>query len=212
MTDIVQAQAQAHTLEKVLVHGDLAALSPAERMNYYNALCSSVGLNPLSRPFEYLKLSGRLTLYARKDATDQLRSIHGISVELVERTRVDDCYVVLARATNAYGRRDESTGVVSIKGLSGESLANALMKAETKAKRRVTLSICGLGMLDETEADTIPGVALDQNRRIQDIREGLGVSRDEVIAMLATFGATSPNQLTPEQCDQLEQMIRSAAK
>jgi hypothetical protein len=29
------------------------------------------------------------------------------------------------------------------------------MKAESKAKRRVTLSICGLGMLDESETDTI---------------------------------------------------------
>ena len=35
------------------------------------------------------------------------------------------------------------------------ALANAIMKAETKAKRRVTLSICGLGMLDETELETI---------------------------------------------------------
>ena len=31
------------------------------------------------------------------------------------------------------------------------------MKAKTKAKRRVTLSICGLGILDESEADTMPG-------------------------------------------------------
>ena len=30
------------------------------------------------------------------------------------------------------------------------------MKAETKAKRRVTLSIAGLGWLDETELETIP--------------------------------------------------------
>jgi hypothetical protein len=29
------------------------------------------------------------------------------------------------------------------------------MKAETKAKRRVTLSICGLGFLDETEVETL---------------------------------------------------------
>jgi hypothetical protein len=43
-----------------------------------------------------------------------------------------------------------------IKGLQGDALANALMKAETKSKRRVTLSICGLGMLDETEMETIP--------------------------------------------------------
>src|SRR6185312_3719783 len=41
------------------------------------------------------------------------------------------------------------------------------MKAETKAKRRVTLSICGLGMLDETEVDSIPDA-----RRVQDIDTG----------------------------------------
>jgi hypothetical protein len=34
------------------------------------------------------------------------------------------------------------------------------MKAVTKAKRRVTLSICGLGMLDETEVETIPNVQI----------------------------------------------------
>jgi len=30
------------------------------------------------------------------------------------------------------------------------------MKSETKSKRRATLSICGLGMLDESELDTMP--------------------------------------------------------
>ena len=56
----------------------------------------------------------------------------------------------------ADGRTDESTGVVSIGNLKGDFLANACMKAETKAKRRVTLSIVGLGFLDESEAETIP--------------------------------------------------------
>jgi hypothetical protein len=31
-----------------------------------------------------------------------------------------------------------------------------MMKAETKAKRRESLSICGLGKFDETEIDTLP--------------------------------------------------------
>ncbi len=39
--------------------------------------------------------------------------------------------------------------------MTADDLANAMMKAETKAKRRVTLSICGLGMLDETEMATV---------------------------------------------------------
>jgi hypothetical protein len=46
-------------------------------------------------------------------------------------------------------------GVVNRKDMQG-NFGNALMKAVTKAKRRVTLSICGLGMLDETEVETIP--------------------------------------------------------
>ena len=35
--------------------------------------------------------------------------------------------------------------------LKGEVRANAILKAVTKAKRRATLSICGLGWLDESE-------------------------------------------------------------
>ncbi|PEP14063.1 hypothetical protein CN552_16210 [Bacillus wiedmannii] len=42
--------------------------------------------------------------------------------------------------------------------LSPVQLAHALMTCETKAKRRATLSLCGLAMMDETEVDTLPGV------------------------------------------------------
>jgi hypothetical protein len=56
-----------------------------------------------------------------------------------------------------HGRTDIARGAVNISGLKGEMLANAMMKAETKAKRRATLSICGLGLLDEVEVETIPG-------------------------------------------------------
>lgn len=143
--------------EKVLVGGDLSKLTSQERLTYIGAVCNSLGLNPLTRPFEYINLSGKLTLYARKDATEQLRSLRGISIEIVSREVVEDTYVVTARAVDASGRRDESIGAVSIGGLKGDAKANAIMKAETKAKRRVTLSISGLGLLDETEIETIPG-------------------------------------------------------
>jgi len=151
---IVPAELQ----EKVLLGGDLARLTPGERLAYYNAVCTSIGLNPLTRPFEYLALNGKLTLYARKDCTDQLRDLPGneISVEIVEREVMDGIYVVTARAKNLLGRTDESIGAVPIPATSTDK-ANAMMKAETKAKRRVTLSICGLGMLDETEIETIEG-------------------------------------------------------
>lgn len=147
----------ADAIERVLISGDLAALSPEQRVTYYTRVCESVGLNPLTKPFAYITLNGKLVLYALRDATDQLRKIHGVSIALGDAQMHGDVFLVRAKAQDATGRADESTGAVTLKNLTGEALANALMKAETKAKRRVTLSICGLGMLDETEVETIPG-------------------------------------------------------
>lgn len=143
-------------VESVIVKGDLSKLSPTERSHYYMKVCESVGLNPLTKPFEYITLNNKLTLYALRAATDQLRAIHKVSVvDLTENER-DDVYIVTAKMQNGDGRTDMAKGAVKISGLKGDALANAIMKAETKAKRRATLSICGLGFLDETEIETIP--------------------------------------------------------
>lgn len=144
-------------IEQVLIGGDLKALTPEQRVCYYNKTCESLGLNPLTRPFDYLNLNGKTVLYARKDCTEQLRSNRKVSITIVAREVVEGCYVVTAKANDADGRTDESIGAVPIDKMQGEARANAMMKAETKAKRRVTLSFCGLGMLDETEVESIPG-------------------------------------------------------
>ena len=156
MTQALTTNPNSDVIESVITAGDLSKLNPVQRVNYYTAVCQSVGLNPLTKPCEYITLNGKMVLYARKDATDQLRDIRKVSVTRLERERIDGVYVVTAYAQAQDGRTDSSMGAVSIEGLKGDSLANALMKAETKAKRRVTLSICGLGMLDETELSTIP--------------------------------------------------------
>jgi hypothetical protein len=146
----------SEVVEKIVMGGDLAALNAAQRADYYGAVCRSLGLNPLTKPFEYLTLNGKLRLYALRDCADQLRRLHGISIYIANRERMSDIYIVTARAKDRQGREDESTGAVTVGNLKGDALANALMKAETKAKRRVTLSIAGLGWLDETELETIP--------------------------------------------------------
>lgn len=152
----------AAVLERVVVGGNLAELKPAERMLYYKAVCESVGLNPLTKPFEYITLNGKLTLYAKRDCTDQLRSIKGVSITRLEREAVEGVYTVTAYAQDDKGRTDSAIGAVPIAGLQGEAKANAMMKAETKAKRRVTLSLCGLGMLDESETESIPGAVIGE--------------------------------------------------
>lgn len=145
----------AHVMEQVIATGNLAALTAPQRVEYYNALCKSLRLNPLTKPFEYITLNGKLTLYARKDATDQIRRTLDVSITHLDKQFEEGLYIVTAHAQIPGGRVDTSTGAVSIDSLKGEARANAIMKAETKAKRRVTLSICGLGFLDESEVDSI---------------------------------------------------------
>lgn len=144
-------------IEKALIADDLSKLTPEDRVEYYNSTCESLGLNPLTQPFAYINLNGKLRLYARKDATDQLRKIYGVSVSNLQHDFRENVglYVVTASGHDKTGRADVSTGAVNVKGQSGETLANSIMKAESKAKRRFTLSLCGLGMLDETELETV---------------------------------------------------------
>jgi len=156
-TELATAGPLTPNIEKVLLEGDLKPLTPQERLHYYNAICASLGLNPLTKPFAYIALNGKLQLYALKDCTEQLRKVHGVSITGVDPKQIGDLVVVVASASDRDGRVDSSTGAVNVKGLTGEALANAMMKCETKAKRRVTLSLCGLGMLDETEIATLKG-------------------------------------------------------
>jgi hypothetical protein len=156
-TELATAGPLTANIEKVLLEGDLKPLTPQERLHYYNAICASLGLNPLTKPFAYIALNGKLQLYALKDCTEQLRKVHGVSITGVDPKQIGDLVVVVASASDRDGRVDSSTGAVNVKGLTGEALANAMMKCETKAKRRVTLSLCGLGMLDETEIATLKG-------------------------------------------------------
>ena len=150
-------------LEKVVVGGDLAAMTPGERLLYYRKVCEDNHLNPLTQPFDYLQMknkdgSAKLVLYANKTCAFQLADAHGITVEVMDKTLQDGIFMVQARATKGQ-RFTEDLGAVSVKGLAGESLANAIMKTMTKAKRRAILSLVGLGFLDETEVETIPGAS-----------------------------------------------------
>lgn len=157
MENAITQSSKGGMIEQVLIKGDLSSLTPEQRSEYYLKVCESVGLNPLTKPFEYIILNNKLTLYALRACTDQLRGIHEVSVEEITETERDGVFIVTTKVKNSKGRTDISKGAVSIVNLKGELLANALMKAETKAKRRATLSICGLGMLDETEIDSISG-------------------------------------------------------
>jgi len=187
MEDRMTHEIEMTNIERALMTNDLSQLTVEERGKYYNSVCESLGLNPLTQPFGYIELAAdgggkKLTLYCKRDAADQLRRIHGVSIKIKSREVVNDMLLVTAEATDKTGRADEAIAAIWLKKnevawdnglkkmrrtgqiipLEGEALANAYMKAETKAKRRVTLSICGLGWLDETEVESIKAEALPE--------------------------------------------------
>jgi hypothetical protein len=140
----------------IVLRGDLSGLNEDQKKQYYLYRCKQVGLDPAAKPFDLLTLNGKQILYANASATQQLCALHKLSTQITHRERVDGIYLVSVRVTGSDGRVSENQGAVDVGNLVGERLANAILKATTKAIRRSVLAHCGLGMLDETEDETIP--------------------------------------------------------
>ncbi len=177
--EIVRTPLPSEVMQQVVLSGDLTSLPPEGKVAYYRALCESVGLNPLSNPFGYIILNGKMTLYAQKGAAEQLRKIHGISIAKVEYQHDDECYRTVAYGEQVNGRRDQAVGIVA-KPQSANDRANAEMKSETKAKRRLTLSMIGLGLIDQSELESMQGyqfVDVDATGNVQ------GVSKPKVVEL-----------------------------
>lgn len=161
----------SEAIEKVLIGGDLTPLTPEQRVEYYNAVCNSLGLNRLTGPFGYIlfreteNAPAKLSLYAKKDCAEQLRKKHRVSVipRTTKREITEDFATTELSLVDGSGRTDTATGMVylwkkynnQMYRLTGQRLADAIMKSETKAKRRGTLSICGLGILDEMDLESV---------------------------------------------------------
>lgn len=153
----VNESSNEELLEKVILQNDLSGLSSVEKVQHVKNVCESLGLNPLTKPIQLHKFQGKEVMYMSKEGAEQIRKLNNASIIKLETDILrNDLYVVKAYASLPNGRQDCSTAAVSIAGLKGDAVANSMMKAETKAKRRVTLSICGLGMLSEEELDTLP--------------------------------------------------------
>jgi hypothetical protein len=154
--ELVARENKSEIISLLVLNGDLSKMTPAQKVEYYNRFCDSLGLNPLTQPFAIIKLQGREILYSTKNCAEQLRRNNGVSFSDMHQEIINDLCVTTIKGSDKSGRMDVETGAVSIKGLTGDALANAMMKSCTKAKRRLTLSLCSVGVLDETEIETIP--------------------------------------------------------
>lgn len=166
----------ATALAHILATGDLAKLSNEQRVAYYLEQCRSLGLNSLSRPFDWLMLDNKLVLYPNKSCAEQLRRQHQISVRVIRREVVGDLFVCEVEGRRPNGVTDQASKYVPLTGysqargsykLTGEKLANAFAKAETGAKRRLVLSMIGLSSPpDLDEMERVKVVTVDGTGRI----------------------------------------------
>lgn len=176
-------------LQAIIIKGDLSALSSNQKIFYMHTICEMLGLNILTLPLRYLRIEGREILYCTKAGAEQLNERYDVSHEIRDRRSEGGVYTVLSRASFPSGRFVDSTGCVSMKGLEGEVLANAMMTAETKSKRRATLSLLGLGMLSEEEVWTIPGAAQTSPLAVPDAQVTVGEKVGEQVSeMRFPFG------------------------
>lgn len=153
--------AASSALDHIIATNDLGRLTPVQRVGYVLALCKSLHLNPLSRPFEFLTFDGKVVPYPTKSCAEQLGRLHQISIKLTRREQVGDLFVVEVEGSRPNGQCSFASKYVSVRDsrgdwLKGDKLGAAYGKAETGAKRRLVLSMVGLAGLPD--ADEVSGV------------------------------------------------------
>jgi hypothetical protein len=189
-------------ISSVILSGDLSKLSATDKVAYFNGYCERLGLDPFTQPFQILRLQGKEILYLTRAGAQQLNKLHSVSHEIVSRNihEAASTYEVIARASLPDGRHTESIGAVTIANLKGEAYCNALMKAETKAKRRATLDLLGLGLLDETEvASIVTQEPITASKMVtDDITKAIEYTYDNVPTLLATL----------DSCTTMIQMVK----
>jgi len=176
---------QTSIANQLILQGDLSKLSANDKVRYYNGYCERMGLDPYTKPFDLLRLNGKEILYCTRSGTQQLNKLHKVSHTITSRDTNAEAgvYIVTSKATLPDGRCTESIGAVNIAGLKGEMYANAIMKAETKAKRRATLDLLGLGVIDESEAESIPNASVGA---LQTMVEAIPEMEVEVVEVIET--------------------------
>jgi hypothetical protein len=153
------AAADPEQAEAALLHylgtGDLSQLTGEQRKALYKRTCDSLGINSLTRPFEWVEFydpetkGKKLVLYPRAACADQLAYQHRIRVEVLEEKIVGTLFKVEMRGHLPNGRTETNVAYLDLtdrdgKPLRGQRLGNAYMKARTKAKRRLVFGMVGM--------------------------------------------------------------------
>jgi hypothetical protein len=195
-----EALVRSQVVSSIVLRGDLSGLTETQLTRYYASLCESLSLDVRYKPFDLITFQGKRVLYANRACTDMLAKLHGITREIIDGPRFVEldktkAIICIARVTSPSGRQETATAVVP-----ATDPINGMMKCETKAKRRATLAILGLGLLDHTELETIPGVRLPTAPQSSEevptiVRDPFDVAEDLARALKADSGLSKADKM-----------------
>jgi hypothetical protein len=156
---------------------DLDRLSKEELQQYYLDACAFHGVPPELNVLAFTYMDSgdgarRRVLYAKKGATDIIRERLGISVADLRKEIFNGTLTYTCFGKNKDGRFEIAVGASYIDGLTGRALEVAIMVAQTRAIRRMTLQFAGAGLIDETE--------LQADSKTTDVKEALTTPQPSV--------------------------------
>jgi len=188
---LAQARADLRTLiESIVLSGDIGGLTEDERKRIMLRICTDLRLDPAMGAICILKTEdGHEQFYIKGKGTDQLAQKWGVQQKCLEKPSIMDLgdghRAFVARWSASFeGREIDDIGAVPVPQTSWDTkaLCNAMMHANTKARRRATLAVLGIGLVDESELDTM---------RVRDDRRG-GASRVRGTPARAIGNHTAP--------------------
>lgn len=138
---------------------NLDDLDEQQKQEYYLAACKHFNLPPDMNLLAFIWLDNgegqrHLALYAKKGATDLIREHEKITTESLTMQSGANFVSFIARGVNGGGRAEMAVGSAFTEGLKGRALEAAVMTAQTRATRRMTLQFLGGGLLDESEVNS----------------------------------------------------------
>lgn len=207
------SQVSHEVVSSIILKNDLSVLTPAQRVEYVAYRSRAVGLDPAAQPFILMESKdGKISLYATKEAAAQLNQLRSLSpTVLKEEFLLDNTVYKVTYRVKENGRETDDCGAVGLvkikKGINGQpdeqiklspfEVADAMMKAHTKGKRRAILTHCGIGTND---MEDVPLVVPDhQSAPVkEEIKDTQATIKDVVQQAEAKHDEKKANGYAPE--------------
>lgn len=146
----------------LMVSGNLSKMTLVEKAQFLAQLAKAENIPAFPPPYAIGldPQTKKEKIISTKNRAESLRKRDSISTEILYKGPMRNgtpdgdltFYEVEIKGSTPDGRSAMDLGVVFLGNLQGQERANKIMAAVTKAQNRVTNSLSGSGMLDETEA------------------------------------------------------------